>query len=268
MIGFFPLRLAAVLGALAIVPIALVAPGSPAQAESQAESQAPALATALATALANDSIGSLDAAYSDLYAAMREGLDEGQIIEGSLAALGREFVANPDFAAAEAISPGLIAEIVDGMRPIIVGQSERLSALYRPTTLSLFARSLTPEEARAIADFYRSDIGRKLLGGLSHSFSPDATLSSIQTNSPVTREQVQTDVNAATSKVIGQMSEAELMEIGRIAMANPALLKLNSISGGVQELRAQMENEPLTAEEDAAIMAVVEDVFGRRLGGG
>jgi len=25
-----------------------------------------------------------------------------------------------------------------------------------------------------------------------------------------------------------------------------------------------MENEPLTAEEDAAIVAVVEDVFGRR----
>lgn len=249
-----PRRMTAALAA-ALVPLTALAPiaSAAAQTEPVAEAATPPDIT--------------EAVYGDLYAAMQEGLDQRQILESSLTALNREFAVNADFASAEAVSPGLIAEVIDGMRPILEGQSERMMARYRPATLSLFARYLTPDEARMIADFYRSDIGRKLMGGLSQSFSPDATLSSIQTETPVTSEQVQTDINMATSKVIGAMTEEELMEIGRIAIANPALLKLNSISTGVQELRAQMENEPLTAEEQAAVLAVVEDVFTRRLGG-
>lgn len=208
-----------------------------------------------------------DAAYGDLYSAMQEGVDQSLILDSALVAMGREFAATPDFAAAEAASPGLIAEVTSGMRPILEGQSNRLTQLYRPATLGLFARYLTPDEATSIAAFYRSDMGRKLMGGLSQSYSPDQTLSTITTETDVTTAQVKADIDAATSKVIGQMSQADLAEMGRLAMANPALLKLGLIGTGVQELRAQMENEPLTDEENAAVVAVVEDVFNRRLGG-
>lgn len=227
-----------------------------------------ALVTALPT-LAQSAVqanGPVDAAYGDLYSAMREGVDDALLTESALTVLAREFAANADFAAAEAASPGLIAEVVDGMRPILVGQSDRLTAMYRPATLALFARHLTPPEATSIAAFYRSDIGRKLMGGLSQTYSPDQTLSSINGDGTVTSDQVAADIAAASNKVIGQMSEDELQTIGRMALANPALRKLGLIGGGVKELRTMMENEPLTAEESAAIEALIEGVFNQRFG--
>lgn len=207
-----------------------------------------------------------DAAYGELYAAMQESVDQGMMVDAALAALAREFAATPEFAGAEEQSPGLIAEVTAGLRPIFIAQSDRVRMLYRPSTLALLSRHLTPVEAATIADFYRSDIGRKLMGGLSRNYSPDATLSNFTEESPVTREQVDADINQATGAALSALSEAEIEELGRMAMAKPALLKLSLIGSGVREIKVQMENEPLTAEENAAVVAVVEDVFTRRLG--
>ncbi len=235
---------AAVAGlALALAPLALLAPATPALAQAGEAS---------------------DAAYGDLYDAMEASVDQGLMVEKALIVLAREFAASEEFKLAEAESPGLIKEMIDGLRPIFVSQSERVRRLYRPTTLALLARHLTPDEATSIAAFYRSDIGRRLMGGMVQNYSPDATLSNLQSQAPVTAKQVQTDIGNATSATISAMSQDDLMELGKLAMAKPELLKLSLIGEGVQELRAQMENEPLTAEEDAAIVAVVEDVFNRR----
>ena len=203
-------------------------------------------------------------AYGDLYDAMEGSVDQGQMVDKALVVLAREFAASAEFKIAEAESPGLIQEMIDNLRPIFVTQSERVRRLYRPTTLALLARNLTPDEATSIAAVYRSDIGRRLMGGMVANYSPDATLSNLETQAPVTAEQVQTDISNATNATISAMSPDDLVELGKLAMAKPELLKLSLIGKGVQELRAQMENEPLTAEEDAAIVAVVEDVFNRR----
>lgn len=238
-----PLRAAAAAFALGVLPLAALVPVAPALAQAGEAS---------------------DAAYGDLYAAMQESVDQGQLINAAIAALAQEFAVTPEFAEAEAESPGLIAEVVNGMRPVFEAQSERVRVLYRPSTLALFARHLTPAEAADIAAFYRSAIGRKLMGGLSASYTPEATLSNIQTDTPVTREQVQADIGRATDAAVSALTNEDRAELGRMALANPALMKLSLIGNGVQELRVQMENEPLTAEEDAAVVAVVEDVFNRR----
>lgn len=205
-----------------------------------------------------------DPAYGDLYDAMEASVDQDLMVEKALVVLAREFAASDDFKIAEGASPGLIQEIIDGLRPIFVAQSQRVRRLYRPATLSLLARNLTPEEATSIAGFYRSELGRRLMGGMVQNYSPDATLSNLQSEAPVTAEQVKEDISKATSATITAMSQDDLVALGKLAMAKPELLKLSLIGNGVQELRAQMENEPLTAEEDAAIVAVVEDVFARR----
>lgn len=229
--------------ALALAPLAVLAPAAPAMAQAGDAS---------------------DAAYGDFYDAMESSVDQGMMVDKALVVLGREFAASAEFKIAEAESPGLIKEMIDNLRPIFVSQSERVRKLYRPTTLALLARHLTPDEATSIAAFYRSDLGRKLMGGMVENYSPDATLSNLESQAPVTAEQVQTDISNATNATISAMSQDDLIELGKLAMAKPELLKLSLIGKGVQELRAQMENEPLTAEEDAAIVAVVEDVFNRR----
>lgn len=243
MIRLTRFRAVAAAAALGALPLAAIVPATPALAQAEASN---------------------DAAYEDLLAAMETAIDQKLVLDSSLAALGREFAGTAEFSQAEAASPGLIAEVVAGIRPIIEGQSVRVAKLYRPTTLALFARHLNPPEARDVAAFYRSDLGRKMMGNFSRQFTPDATLSNIESAAPVTRAQVEADLGKAASATVSAMSQEDLMELGRQAQANPALLKLSLIGPGVQEIRVQMENEPLTAEEDAAIIAVVEDVFGRR----
>ena len=50
-------------------------------------------------------------------------------------------------------------------------------------------------------------------------------------------------------KLQGHAQDVAQRDTGRQAQAKPALLKLSLISPGVQEIRVQMENEPLTAED-------------------
>jgi hypothetical protein len=205
-----------------------------------------------------------DPAYADLYAAMESSVDQGQIMEGVVSALAGQFAATPEFAMAEEASPGLIEEVVAGLRPVFMAQSERVRLLYRPANIALFARTFTPQEAVTIAAFYRSDLGRKLMGGLSRSYVPQDTLSTALDGSAITRDQVDADLGRAINAAMGTMTEQDMIEMGRLALANPALLKLERLGGAVKEIRVQMENEPLTADETAAVEAVIEDVFARR----
>ena len=172
--------------ALGVMPLAALAPATSALAQAEASN---------------------DAAYEELCAAMEAAIDQKLVLDASLAALAREFAGTAEFSQAEAASPGLIAEVVGDFRPIIEGQSARVSKLYRPTTLALFARQFTPE----------------------------ATLSGIETAAPVTREQVQADLGKAASATVSAMSQEDLMELGRQAQANPALLKLSLIGPGCRK---------------------------------
>ena len=56
----------------------------------------------------------------------------------------------------------------------------------------------------------------------------------------------------------------DLAEMGRQAFSNPALLKLQRVNPKIQRLRAEMENEALTPEEDATIGKLIQDIFARR----
>jgi hypothetical protein len=156
--------------ALGVMPLAALAPATPALAQAEASN---------------------DAEYEELFAAMEAAIDQKLVLDASLAALAREFAGTAEFSQAEAASPGLIAEVVGDIRPIIEGQSARVSKLYRPTTLALFARQFTPE----------------------------ATLSGIETAAPVTREQVQADLGKAASATVSAMSQDDLTELGRQAQA-------------------------------------------------
>jgi hypothetical protein len=230
---------------LTLLPVAAITPSGPAFAASAAAA---------------------DPAYADLIAAIEESVDQDVVIDNALTALRREFAETPEFAAAEAASPGVIAEVVAGMRPILVEQNERVTALYRPEMVALLANRLTPEEATSIAAFYRSASGRKLIGNVASAYSPDATLSNIESDGPITADQVGKDINSAVNSAIEELSEEERRKMTAEALNHPALFKLLPINPGIQAIRVKMENEPLTPSEEAAVVALIESIFDRRFG--
>lgn len=204
------------------------------------------------------------AAYADLIATIEATVDQEQAIGNAVAALAQQFAAVPEFAAAEAASPGLIAEVAAGLRPVLAAQNRRVQALYRPQMIALFARHLTPGEAESVTAFYRSDLGRRLVGNVTGAYRPQATLSGVTAGQPITADQVRADIGNALASGVGQLSEEELVALGQVARDNPALFKLQQIGPEMQQIRVRMENEPLTAEENAAVAAVVERVFTSR----
>lgn len=234
------------LGALALSPLPLAMVAAPVAAQENA------------------------AAYKDLYMSIDEGVDHDIALDSTMKVVRREYAAVPAIAEVEKLSPGLIDEIVKEMRPIFRDYQARVRDLYRPQMVSVFSRNLTPSEATDIAAFYRSDIGKRILGGVSRNYSPDASLENVveieNQSDEETRDDVQTDISNASASTVAELSREDLVTIGRMAMEKPALIKLNSINPQIIAVRAEMEKEPPTAEEEARIQAVIQEVFARRLG--
>ncbi|RNJ62303.1 MAG: DUF2059 domain-containing protein [Porphyrobacter sp. IPPAS B-1204] len=203
-------------------------------------------------------------AYGDLLDAIESTVDKTLMIDNGLAAIKRQMEANDALAGAEAASRGILDEIITNMRPVLERQNLRVTAQYRPLMAAAMADYLTPNEAGSVAAFYRSDIGRKLMGSVVKNFNMDQTMAKAMTDTPVSESDVNADIVSAVTKGMETMDAQDLAEMGRQAFSNPALLKLQRVNPQIQRLRAQMENEPMTPEEDAAIGAMIEGIFARR----
>lgn len=203
-------------------------------------------------------------AYGDLIDAIDSTVDKTVLIDNGLAAIKRQMEANANLAGAEAASPGILDEILTNMRPVLERQNQRVTLLYRPQMIAAMADYLTPDEAASVAAFYRSDIGRRLMGSVVANFNMDQTMAKAMTETPITETEVRADITSAVAQGMQQMDAEDLAAMGREAMANPALFKLQQVNPQIQRLRAQMENEALTPEEDAVIGTVIESIFARR----
>ncbi len=200
-------------------------------------------------------------AHADLYASMEEGIDNRAMVDGTMRALRLQFAANPDIAAAERMKAGLIDNMIEAIRPTMSEYSERVRIEYRPRMIALLEEKLTAKEAVDLAQFYRSDLGRKLLSGISTNYQPDNVLSTISTERKVTAEDVSKDMRNASGRTVESFTQQELMQIGTLAMEKPALLKLGTLGPEMNAIRAQMEEAPTTAAEDAAIGLSIDQVI-------
>lgn len=203
-------------------------------------------------------------AYADVIAAIESTVDMNALIANAMGAVKRQMLADPNLAIAEQMSPGLVDEILAGMRPVIDRHNTRVTAAYRPRMAALTADYLTPEEAVTVAAFYRSDVGRKLMGGVASGLDFDRTIAGAMQDQQVSEADVQADIMSAVGKGMQSLDASDMATMGKMAQESPALLKLTLIAGPMQRLRTQMENEPLLPEDDAEILKVVEAVFAKR----
>lgn len=179
-------------------------------------------------------------------------------------ATSREYESIPEIAIAEKLSPGLIAELLQEMRPRLIAINDRVQREYRSEWKALLASAFSPEEARSVAEFYRSPLGAKVLGGVARNFTYDQTIANIAETPVITNQQVSADMRRTTAGLLAELTLADLEEMGLAAVENPALLKLGELAPQMAELRTRMENEQPTAAEEAAIEAAVTGVFERR----
>jgi len=201
------------------------------------------------------------APYERIYDTLIAQADDRPAIEAGLDWMVKELAKNPDMAAVEAAYPGVTEKLRAAFRPIMTGYSQRVKLAYRPRMVALFQAELTEAEAAEVAEFYASPIGHRLVAGIVDSYRPDAVLGTLGTDQRVDAADVEQDLNSATAGMLHGLSAAETAELYRELAARPAVAKLVPVVPRIAALRAEMEEEPMTAKEEAAIEAAVEEVF-------
>lgn len=199
--------------------------------------------------------------YERVYDTLVAQTDDGPLIESALDWLELELAGDPNIAALEAANPGMIEAFRHSVRPVIVSYSQRVKLAYRPRMIALLEDGLTEAEAAEIADFYESPIGRRLVSGVSSNYRADAVLGTIQSDTRVTAADVRRDMDDASATTLQGLSAEEQQALYREIAAHPAIAKLVPVVPRIAALRAQMEEEPMIAEEEAAIQAALTDVF-------
>jgi len=194
-------------------------------------------------------------AHAQLYDAMRAGIDDDVMMDTMLEALAQQFVAgSPQIAAMEADNPGIFQRLIDNMRPTLMSYSQRVTNAYRPRMIEAIPSVMTDLESRALARFYASDLGLRLTASASRNMAVENVGNAVIADEQVSAEDVDRDLTATGRRAAAALSEADLIQIAAISVATPGFDKLPLLQQRMAPLRAEMENAPLTQEEEAAII--------------
>jgi len=163
------------------------------------------------------------------------------------------------------MSPGLLEELAEDLGILARRQSDRVKALYHPQMLAVYASHLTPEEAASLAEFYRTDIARRLMSRTIDKIGGAEDILFARPNGqPVLQEQVRAEIGKVARNVAENLDGDDLAEMPRQVRARPALRKLKAMRPQLEAIRAAMQNEPRNDAENTAMVAAVEAVFDRR----
>ena len=201
-------------------------------------------------------------AFSQLYAAMESGIDQGQVLDNMVNATVLQMAqADPAIRDMEKSYPGVVRALVAGIRPHIAAYSERVRIETRPRMVAAIAEVMTVEEATALAAFYRSPMGQRLMQLATSNIAVSNVAGEFIDGEQVSAEAVARDLEETGRRGLAQMSPAEQAELVRVALATPGFDKLQLLQTRVAPIRAAMENAPPTAAEEAAIIGAVEVVI-------
>lgn len=196
--------------------------------------------------------------HEQIYLAMMAGVDQEQQLSTLTTTIAQQFAtAAPELIEAEAKFPGLARAMAEAMRPILRTYTNRIRSAYQPRMIAILAEALTPTEARDIAEFYASPLGRKLLGGISDSYDGKATVADAIKGGDISAEAIATDSRVTVRRARARFTAAELAEMDELGRRKPALLKMSAIAERLAPLRLEMENAPMLAAEEQALESTI-----------
>lgn len=219
--------------------------------------------TGPALAAAEDAAAVADA-HEDLYSAMEEGVDQGlmkeQVLGTVIAAFQRQI---PELALIEDAEPGFLDKLRNNLRPIMSDYSDRVRREYRPKMVAALRATLTPDEAREVAAFYRSPLGKKLLAGASQNYDLDDTASKAVKDpaAAIQSETLEADFRRMGVQAYLGLTPEERKQMADVATQYPALMKFIADQSGIMAIRVEMENEPLSPDEEARLEKMIKSAF-------
>ena len=207
-----------------------------------------------------------DAPFRDVIRSIEESSNVDRSMSLLADAMAEQFaIASPELALVERRYPGMGRAMANAMIPILKARDARLRDIYLPRQVAVLRANLTASEATDVARFYRSDLGRKMLGGVAESFDSKQMLSDAVNSGSVGAASFKADTNRAVAFTVGKLTDGDLLELEREFKARPGLMKLKPLGAALGELRLAAENEPLTPEEDKQLETVVIAAMERHI---
>ncbi len=206
--------------------------------------------------------------YDDLYDAMRTGIDDTAMIDGQLDTIKTQMMAQDALlAAAEQASPGLMDTIGEAMRPVLSEYSERVRLQFRPRMVAVMRSTFTDKEAGQLSEMYRSTAGKGLMRSMSQNYKGEATIGQAIVEKEVDAKAINRDFSAATSQATKAMPDDQKAEMAQYFLKNPSLfLKLGTLSRDAAAIRVEMENAPMTADEEARMQQAIVTAIEAHVG--
>lgn len=209
--------------------------------------------------------------YEDLYQAMLEGADEDATLDAMLVTIADQLEEQqPLLKAIEDKKPGLKAELRVAIKPVMADYWHRARELYKPKSLAIMREELTTGEARDLAKFYRAPATKRLLRAASANYTGAAVIGGAMKDpsAPVPASAITSDIDDATMRGLNGMTKDQQQQFLAAAAATPAIFKLGKVNERIAQLRAEMEETPLTPDEETRLTAAVKTTIEQHIGAG
>jgi hypothetical protein len=203
-----------------------------------------------------------DRAYGQLYDAIVGGFDfdamglkmVGDVYDSMLRA-------RPELAALDKQRPGMRERFAALCMPYFKLWLPRSRDLARQRSVVELAKSVTPADARQLAGFYGSPLGRKVIKAVGNNLTFDATIdASIKGNGTASgkRADMQSSIAGATGEFLKSLTPAEQREFNAFAQGN-AFKQVGAMNAALARVKNPSSDEISTPEERAAFGKAIVD---------
>ena len=179
-----------------------------------------------------------------------------------------ELKRKPEEAAIYARNPGLLDAILAAARPVMRKHLLAVIPQHQQRFAGFYAGNFTPEEIDQLIAFYSSPTGAKVIDAMYAGMDVGKIVAAAGTTpeSPLTARQVG-EFNNSAAATLPDKFDAEDWKAMFIFAASPVRAKLQRLSPALNQLVADVENEPdpaFDADLDKAIERAVKTYLGTK----
>lgn len=226
----------------------------------------------LASALLSAALSPLHAQGDDHQRLVDAIASEQRLVEGFEQGAREESLAlyanDPEMVEMEEVCPGISAQMVDAMLPILLQSHKRAVGEYRGALLALFRERLPVDVASPAGDFFSSDLGQKLIGLVDEHAVVDTLREDALTSEDASVSQDAHDADKAKTRaaVNANLEPVLMREIG-MALSNAEWFPtFHALKPEMDALEFALVDDDFTPEEDAALDGAIEAVMDAQPG--
>jgi hypothetical protein len=176
---------------------------------------------------------------------------------------------DPDMQAMEKQWPGVTAEFIKLVEPIITASLTSQLPAYRRDVAAVFARRMTPDELKTTYDFYASPAGQRLMASaLTGVDVTDMLRKQIKAgeSAEVSGADISNAVRPGAQSALNALDTDDQMRLMAFTMTS-AGRKMEAINPQLMQLAARLNNER-SPDAEKQIGQVVEQLIAQRMAAG